>query len=256
MVKIALTFILMVLSFGVSFAFENVNSLIPKGHQPGNGYVNDILPYYFETNLSWDNSKELVLHYSHKKKGEPYPDKQIISMFKKSNGADLKIWEICFDNYEEIDFLIDDINKDGKKEMIVHGLHSGTGACGNLWLYQLGEKVPRKIFGKSVEGEGYILGANGQKSNLDHDFFPDLDKDGIVEILVGYRGESNHASSVDSPFWFDVYKWNGKSYFLADDQFPGFYKEELSGYKQLVKEKGETELLREYIKRAKNFAGI
>ncbi|MBI5701448.1 VCBS repeat-containing protein [Candidatus Saganbacteria bacterium] len=146
-----------------------------------------------------------------------------------------------------------DINGDGKRELLVHDFYGGTAGFGELRIYNSKGIL---IFRKKVEGDPYLWHPVKHVQALNPDFFPDLDKDGIVEILVGYRGEDGHVSHVDEPWWFDIYKWNGKAYILADDQFPGFYKEELSGYKSFAKEKGECELIREYIRRAERFAGL
>jgi hypothetical protein len=146
-----------------------------------------------------------------------------------------------------------DINKDGRKELIVHDFYGGTAGFGQLRIY-----TPKGVclFSKKVEGDPYLWHPIKHVPALNPDFFPDLDKDGIVEIIVGHRAEDERFSQVDQPWWYDIYKWDGKKFSLADDQFPEFYKEELTNFKSFIKEKGEDSLLREYVQRAANFAGL
>jgi hypothetical protein len=146
-----------------------------------------------------------------------------------------------------------DINKDGKKELLVHDDFGGSAGFGELRIYNYKGIC---LFDRKVEGDAYLWHPVKHIPALNPDYFPDLDKDGIVEIVVGHRGTEDRFAQVDQPWWFDIYKWNGKKYVLADDQFPEYYKEELSDYKSFVKEKGNSALIREYINRAANFAGL
>jgi hypothetical protein len=149
-----------------------------------------------------------------------------------------------------------DIDKDGKKELFVHDLYEGNAAYGQLRIYNSSRKL---IFSKYVQGECYLWHPEKHVSTLNLDFFPDLDRDGIAEILVGHREkecENIYHCEAEKPWWFDVYKWNGKTYILADDQFPGFYKEELIGYGDFVREKGECEGIRKFISQARKYAGV
>jgi hypothetical protein len=146
-----------------------------------------------------------------------------------------------------------DINRDGKKELIVHDDFGGTSGFGELKIYNCKGLC---IFDKKVEGDTYLWHPVKHIPALNPDYFPDLDKDGVVEIIVGRRAEDDRFDHVGQPWWFDVYKWDGRKYILADDQFPEFYKEELSEYKSIIKEKGEDNLLGEFVERSGVFAGL
>ena len=234
----------------------NLDAFIPKGWQAGNGFRDDPYPYYLKINTGMGANKEIILHYSFVEKGEYLPDKHVISFLSWNGTKYIEKWKKTFNSIENIFFLVSDINRDGRKELIVHGLHSGNWAYGNLWIFQYDKTRAEKVFDKAVQDEGYLWNDKKRQAGICPEYFPDLDKDGIVEILAGHRAESDNVASVDEPWWFDVYKWDGSKYILADDQFPGFYKEELLEYKDYVKENGEHELIREYIKRAEEFAGL
>ena len=143
-----------------------------------------------------------------------------------------------------------DLNKDGRKELLVHDFYGGSSGYGLLKIYN---PHGRLIFKVSVEGDPYLFDPEKHRPRLNNDFFPDLDGDGIPEILVGHRGigDLNEIHShVDEPWWFDIYKWNGKTFALADESFPNFYHNELVEYRRLVQEKGVCESFRKFIKRA------
>lgn len=148
-----------------------------------------------------------------------------------------------------------DIDKDGRKELFVHDLYEGNAAYGQLRIYDSSKKL---IFLKYVQGECYLWHPEKHVSALNPGFFPDLDKDGVVEILIGHREEGcNNVfhCEAEKPWWFDVYKWNGKTYVLANDRFSDYYKELLNWYRSFVKKKGECESVNEFIKKAKMLAG-
>lgn len=148
-----------------------------------------------------------------------------------------------------------DIDKDGKNELLIHDLYEGNAAYGQLRIYSSSKKL---IFLKDVQGECYLWHPKKHVSVLNPDYFPDLDKDGVVEILVGHREEgcdNVYHCEAEKPWWFDVYRWSGKAYVLANDQFPDFYKDELAWYQSYVKEKGECASVREFIKKAEQLSG-
>jgi hypothetical protein len=146
-----------------------------------------------------------------------------------------------------------DINKDGKKELLIHDFYGGTAGYGELKIYT---SNGRCLFSEKVEGDTYLWHPQKHCSSLNPDYFPDLDRDGIVEILVGYRGKDVKFSHVDEPWWFDVYKWNGRTYILADERFPGFYREEVKYYRVLLKEKGKSETVKRFLKKAEGLANL
>jgi len=169
-------------------------------------------------------------------------------LYAFSNGADAKIAIFKFS---------DDINGDGKKELIVHDLYEGNAADGQIRIYDPDGKL---IFIKKVQGEPYLWHPEKHIPALNPGFFPDLNNDGIKELLVGHRGmclhDKNPHSCVDMPWWFDVYQWNGRTYALADKEFPEFFKEQLAFYKTFVKEKGECEVVRGFIDRARQLTAF
>ncbi len=144
-----------------------------------------------------------------------------------------------------------DVNGDGEKELIVHDLYNGNAAYGQIRIY---DQEKRLIFIKDTQGEPYLWHPEKHIPALNPGFFPDLNNDGVKEIVIGCRGmclhESNPHACVDMPWWFDVYKWNGKTYVLADKEFSAFFKEQLNFYKTFVKEKGDCEVVRGFINRA------
>jgi hypothetical protein len=146
-----------------------------------------------------------------------------------------------------------DINKDGKIEFLVHDFYGGTAGFGELRIYNSKTKM---IFAKKVEGDPYLWHPEKHVPALNPEFFPDIDNDGIAEILVGCRQEDGKLSHVDEPWWFDVYKWDGKTYVLADAKFPGFYQEQLEYFNSFVKEKSASETIEKLIKKARKLAWI
>lgn len=150
--------------------------------------------------------------------------------------------------------LSKDINRDGKNELLIHDLYEGNASYGQLRIYN----SKKLIFSTSVQNECYLWLPEKQITGLNPDFFPDLDKDGIVEIIIGHREESCDKDvhcEADKARWFDVYKWNGKTYILADSKFPVFYKGQLVFYKDYLKEKGTCGTVKYFIKRAQRLAG-
>lgn len=148
-----------------------------------------------------------------------------------------------------------DINKDGKNELLIHDLYEGNAAYGQLRVYDSSKKL---VFIKYVQGECYLWHPQKQVIALNPAYFSDLDKDGMVEILVGRREEgcdNAHHCEAEKNWWFDIYRWNGKAYVSADNQFPNFYKEELAGYKSYIKEKGGCATVKEFIGKAVKYAG-
>lgn len=254
--KVVFFLIIEFLLFGAALANPNVNSFIPRGWQAGNGFKDYLNPFYVKANIDQDDNKEIILHYSRKGKDEYWPDKHVISFLSFNGKKYTEKWRKRFDSMENIFFLVEDINNDRKKELVVHGMHSGNAAYGHLWVFQLSKTGLINILDKAAQGEMYLWDANKQRSGICPDYFPDLNKDGIKEIIMGRQAEDERFCHVDQPWWFDIYKWDGHKYCLADDQFPGFYKEELADYLPFIKEKGEDSLLREYVARARTFAGL
>lgn len=144
-----------------------------------------------------------------------------------------------------------DINKDGKKELLVHDYYGGSGAVGELRIYN---STNQCIFKDRVEGDIYLWDPNKQAPALVPEFFPDLNKDGLPEILIGYRGHGYNIAQVDEPWWFDVYSWNGRKYVLANIQFPLFFKDRLKWYQTYKKEKGGCDSIEKFISLAQKFA--
>ncbi|MBI5400294.1 hypothetical protein HZB07_06825 [Candidatus Saganbacteria bacterium] len=138
-----------------------------------------------------------------------------------------------------------DINKDGQTELLVHDFFGGTGAVGELRIYNAKKQC---IFKKRVEGDPYLWDTEKYVPSLTSDFFPDLDGDGLVEILVGYRGHDENIAQVNEPWWFDVYRWNGKKYVLANNDFPGFFKEQLKYYQSHIKQNPGCKSVQRFIK--------
>lgn len=240
------------------FEARNLNCLIPVGWQKGNGLDGNDFPFFIKTYIGKNASPVIVLHYSHTSKGEYYPDKHVISFFHEKAGKYIKRWSEKFDDEDGIYFLVTDLNKDGHKELVVNGVNSGSGGYGHLWIFQLNDSASAiKIFDKEMQGDIYLWDTDKHRLDLNPAYFQDLNKDGIVEILVGHREESCDKDvhcEADKSWWLDVYKWNGKTYVLADSKFPEFYKEELAKYEAFVKEKGECESVRAFIEKTKKLA--
>jgi hypothetical protein len=100
-----------------------------------------------------------------------------------------------------------DINNDGRIEYLTHEYFGGTGGYGVL---QMSNDKGVLIFREEVQGDPYF------NQSLNPRFFKDIDKDGTLEILVGYPKYRSNVSNVDTPWKFDVYKWNGKDYAFSN----------------------------------------
>jgi hypothetical protein len=193
----------------------NFNRFIPTGWGVGNGFDKGPYPYFQEVNIDSDSQKEIILHCSYRERDEYLPDKHMLLLLDGENGSYRKVWSRRFDSVEGVFFLARDVNKDGKKELVVHELHSGSGAYGRLWVFQIERAGLKKLFCDEVEGDTYLWDLVKQVPDLNPDYFPDSDRDGKKEIVTGHRLHPDGVSSVDEPWRFDVYKWDGKRYALA-----------------------------------------
>ena len=148
-----------------------------------------------------------------------------------------------------------DLDGDGHKELLVHDYYGGSGGFGTLLIYSMG----KRIFSRPVEGDPYLWDSGKQRPGLNPDAFPDLDGDGIRELVIMHRGvESGDFihSQVDEAWWLDVYQWAGKTYVLASERFPAFYEDQLEFYLSSAKNVGLCSVYRKYISRAKKLAGL
>lgn len=102
-----------------------------------------------------------------------------------------------------------DINSDGKVEYLTHEFLGGSGAYGILYIYNNKGEI---IFKEMVQGDPYLVNPYTHTQSLSPQFFIDLDKDGVVEILVGRQQYYDNISNVIAPWTFKSYKWNGKNY--------------------------------------------
>lgn len=257
MVK-AITAILLLIFAGIAYAVPDVDLLVPKGWQKGNGLAKDQFPFYIKMNIDQDSAEEIILHCSYKEKMDYLPSKHILSVFDWNGREYYKKWSAKFDASDNIFFLIEDINRDGKRELIVNGYNSGNAGLGRLWIFQLAKSDPAMIFDKDVQGDIYLWNSKKLVPGLEPGYFSDLDHDGVVEILIGQREKGCNSMfhcEAEKPWWFDVYRWDGNAYVLADRKFPEFYRQQLEYYRSFVKEKGGCEPVREFIKKAKRLAG-
>lgn len=258
MAKIGVLLLLLMFA-GIAYAMPDVDALIPKGWQKGNGLDKTPFPFYIKMDIDRDSEKEIILHYSYKEKGDYLPSKHILSIFDWNGKKYFKKWSRKFNESDNIFFLIKDINGDKKQELIVNGYNSGNAGLGHLWILPLTKSDPTMIFDKNVQGDIYLWNSEELAPGLEPDYFPDLDKDGVVEILVGHREEecnNVYHCEAEKPWWFDVYKWDGKTYVTANNRFPGFYGDMLAYYQSIIKEKGECESVKGFIKKAERLAGL
>lgn len=257
MVKIKATILLFIFA-GIACAISNVDGLVPKGWQKGNGLDKDLFPSCIKMDIDRDSESEIILHSSHKEKGDYLPSKHILSIFDWNGREYVKKWGSNFNVSDNIFFLIEDVNRDKKLELIVNGYNSGNAGLGHLWIFKLAKSNPIMIFDKDVQGDIYLWNSEKLAPGLEPDFFPDLDNDGAKEIVIGRRGicdhDKNFHSCADMPWWYDVYRWNGKAYVSANSKFPKYFQEQLDDYKDFVKEKGECETVRKFIEKAERLA--
>jgi hypothetical protein len=213
MVKIILGVIVIWFLIGKGvFGNPSFNCFIPNGWFAGNGFSKDPYPYFQEIDVDHDFQKEILLHCSYREKSEYFPDKHVIFLLDMERGKYRKKWSRRFDSVEGIFFLARDINKDGKKELVVHGLHSGNGAYGKLWVFQIEKSGLKELFCKEVEGDTYLWDPIKRVSDLNPSYFPDSDRDGRNEIVTGHRVHLEGVSSVDEPWHYNTYKWDGNKY--------------------------------------------
>jgi hypothetical protein len=248
------TIILLLIFAGNAYAISNADLFVPKGWQKGNGLAKDPFPFYIKANIDEDSENEIILHCSYKEKGDYLPSKHILSIFDWNGNKYYKKWSSSFNAWDHIFFLIDDLNKDKKPELIINGYNSGNAGLGHLWIFQLTKSNPTVIFDKDVQGDIYLWDSEKLAPGLEPAYFPDLDRDGISEILIGYSVPCENVSRVDEPWWFDIYRWNGKTYILANDRFPEFYKEQFAIFRAWIKENGENSQIRKLIEKAEKFA--
>jgi len=102
-----------------------------------------------------------------------------------------------------------DINNDGKVEYLTHEFLGGSGAYGILYIYNNKGNI---IFKEMVQGDPYLVNSCTQTQSLNPQFFKDIDKDGVAEILVGRQQYHDNISNVIASWTFKSYKWNGKNY--------------------------------------------
>ncbi|KAF0134850.1 MAG: hypothetical protein FD145_418 [Candidatus Saganbacteria bacterium] len=102
-----------------------------------------------------------------------------------------------------------DINNDGKVEYLIHEFFGGTGAYGILTIYADKGEV---ILKEKTQGDPFFKDPNKHIYTLNPQFFKDVDKDGILEILIGHQEYQNNTPNFSAPWVFKTYKWNGKKY--------------------------------------------
>ena len=102
-----------------------------------------------------------------------------------------------------------DINNDGKAEFLVHDFIGGTGAYGILTVYNNKGQI---IFKENVQGDPYLEDPSKHTLTPNPIFFKDLDKDGMVEILVGRQDHQDNTPNCDAPWKFIAHKWDGNKY--------------------------------------------
>jgi len=102
-----------------------------------------------------------------------------------------------------------DINNDGKAELLAHDFMGGTGAYGILTVYNNKGQI---IFKENVQGDPYLEDPSKHTLTPNPIFFKDIDKDGVVEILVGRQEYQDNTPNCDAPWKFKAYKWDGNRY--------------------------------------------
>jgi hypothetical protein len=102
-----------------------------------------------------------------------------------------------------------DINHDGKIEHLIHHSYGGTGNYGRLKIYN---DKGRVIFSEKTQGDPYLWDSQKMRSGLNPLFFPDINRDGIVEILIGHPESKEDVAAVDQKWNFDIFQWDGHQY--------------------------------------------
>ncbi|MEK7274243.1 MAG: sugar-binding protein [Candidatus Desantisbacteria bacterium] len=111
-------------------------------------------------------------------------------------------------------FNAQDLNNDGKAEIIVEIHSGGQGRFTDLFIYTW-EGNYKKIFTKDTVGGFYVI---------------DINKDGVYEIVINSREESERFCGGSALYWQDVYKWNGTTYIHANESFPEHYDDLIEEY--------------------------
>jgi hypothetical protein len=115
------------------------------------------------------------------------------------------------------DFEFEDINNDGVYELIVSHDFSGRGFINGIMI------IYRTDGGFASQG----IPSWNPDNYSGHDFsreIIDLNGDGLKEIIA-YQPITEYEGAVNPmAFWPSVYRWNGKGYIKADEEFSEFYK--------------------------------
>lgn len=120
--------------------------------------------------------------------------------FDKEGGPHLNTWSSP----------VDSLNSPVRKLVVVF-FSEGSGHYVDFWvLHELKDEIQSFHFKGSEKGCGEWQVIN------------DLDKDGISEIIIKhFIGDYDGSGTI--AVWTAIYKWDGKNYIRADEQFPEYY---------------------------------
>jgi hypothetical protein len=118
----------------------------------------------------------------------------------------------------------------GSRRAVVALLHTGTGAYISIWILCESEDGIKCFF---FQGMARYCGYWQIANDIDNNGTPEL----ITKHFVGeYEGGGFSA------VWPAIYRWDGKNYVRADDEFPGYYaREVVPKYQKILEEHKDWE---------------
>ncbi len=125
-----------------------------------------------------------------------------------------------------------DINNDGKTEMAIELIVSGSGLFHPFYLYQY-QDSSFKLLLQFEDG-------------VNHTKLVDLNNDNINEILYSFVLSSIGWYERTYTPWKEVWTWQDGKYQLANNLYPDIYQEMLPKYDELMKDSQENELAQPY----------
>jgi hypothetical protein len=129
-------------------------------------------------------------------------------------------------------FGLEDFNNDGKVELAIEFITTGSGLSRPFYLYQY-KNNSFELLIKLLDGKS--------NSNLS-----DLDNDGNKEILHSYVLDSTGWLGRNYTPWNEVWTWQDGKYQLANNLFPDVYKELMPVYEGLMNDAMKNDLAQPY----------
>ncbi len=166
----------------------------------------------YEVDINCDGNKEVVVHIS-VYGGVVAGEFHYLQIYEKDDDYYWGFGHIAIGSeHSYYDFQIVDMDDNGYPDMVFEGSDGGSSGSGGLLIYEW-------------NGEGFTFASTKSDKGLE---LSDIDGDGTIEIINWTYLESSldgHPCNAAMVLWPDVQVYSSGSIVLANEYFPGFYRE-------------------------------